>query len=321
MGMLVDGHWQEEDPAPGTDGRFQRPDSAFRGWITADGSSGFAAEPGRYHLYIAYVCPWAHRTLIWRALKGLHDMIGVSATAMAMGPQGWHFGRAQGSDGDPLLGAGYLHQIYTAADPRYTGRVTVPVLWDRQRETIVSNESADIIRMFNAAFDGCGANALDLYPEPLRAAIDALNARIYETVNNGVYRCGFATRQQAYDEAFDALFDTLDWLEQRLATRRYLTGERLTEADWRLFPTLVRFDMAYYGNFKCNARALREYPNLWHYTRELYQHPGIAGTVDFAHIKGGYYGIGRLNPSGIVPRGPQLDFCAPHDRARLPAAP
>ena len=200
MGMLVDGHWQEEDPAPGTDGRFQRPDSAFRGWITADGSSGFAAEPGRYHLYIAYVCPWAHRTLIWRALKGLHDMIGVSATAMAMGPQGWHFGRAQGSDGDPLLGAGYLHQIYTAADPRYTGRVTVPVLWDRQRETIVSNESADIIRMFNAAFDGCGANALDLYPEPLRAAIDALNARIYETVNNGVYRCGFATRQQAYDK-------------------------------------------------------------------------------------------------------------------------
>ncbi len=321
MGMLVNGVWQDEPPDADTSGgRFERPPSQFRHWITADGASGFRAEPGRYHLCVAYVCPWAHRTLIWRTLKGLEGLIGVSITARAMGPQGWHFDTAEGASGEPILGAQYLHQVYTAADPHFTGRVTVPVLWDKQRRTVVSNESSEIIRMFNTAFDGCGANDLDLYPEPLRAEIDALNERIYRCVNNGVYRCGFATSQHAYEDAFDALFETLDFLEARLARQRYLVGDRLTEADWRLFPTLLRFDLAYHGNFKCNARMLHEYPNLWAYTRELYQHPGITGTLDIDHIKRGYYGIARVNPTGIVPRGPDIDFEAPHDRARLGGA-
>ncbi|MEC9340980.1 MAG: glutathione S-transferase family protein [Pseudomonadota bacterium] len=321
MGMLVDGQWRDEGyDTEKSGGRFERSDAVFRQWVTMDGASGFKAEPGRYHLYIAYVCPWAHRTLIWRALKGLEDLISVSVTAVGMGQQGWHFDRSQGSSGDSILGAEYLHQIYTAASPDYTGRVTVPTLWDRERRTIVSNESADIVRMFNTAFNACGANDLDLYPESLRAQIDAVNERVYRTVNNGVYRCGFATSQQAYDEAFDELFASLDWLEQRLAGQRYLVGGQLTEADWRLFPTLMRFDLAYHGNFKCNARMLKDYPNLWAYARELYQYPGIADTVNIDHIKRGYYSIERVNPAGIVPKGPVIDFTASHDRARLPAA-
>ncbi len=322
MGLLVDGIWRDEwyDTAK-TGGRFERWESAFRDAVTADGASGFPAEPGRYHLYVALACPWAHRTLIFRRLKGLEKVVSVSVVMPDLGPEGWCFGEAPGATPDEVNGARCLHEIYTRAAPRYSGRVTVPVLWDRRTGTIVNNESSEIIRMFNSAFDGITGNRLDFYPAELRQEIDAINETVYETVNNGVYRCGFATTQEAYEEAFDALFDTLDALEERLDGNRYLLGERLTEADWRLFPTLVRFDVAYYGNFKCNRRALRDYPNLWAYTRELYQMPGIAETVNFDHIKRTYHGIRQVNPTGIVPRGPEIDFDAPHDRARLPATP
>ena len=321
MGLLVEGKWQDQwyDTAS-SGGRFVRQESQFRHWISSDAGSEFQPEPGRYLLYIARVCPWAHRTVLVRAQKGLESVIDVAVTSPAMGEEGWYFGDEPGVIPDPEIAARHVHQIYTAAEPQYTGRVTVPVLWDRQRKTIVNNESADIVRMLNSAFGKLAQNPVDLYPEPLRAEIDALNAKIYDAVNNGVYKCGFATSQAAYDEAFDALFATLDELEARLSRNRYLMGGQLTEADWRLFPTLVRFDVAYYGNFKCNGRHLYEYPNLWGYTRELYQMPGVAETIDFDHIRKGYYHLPQTNPSGIVPRGPIPDFAAPHDRAQLPVA-
>jgi putative glutathione S-transferase len=328
MGRLIDGIWHDqwyETKKHG--GRFVRQDSVFRNWITADGGAGpsgeggFAAEPGRYHLYVSLACPWAHRTLIFRKLKGLESMIPVSVVHWHMGAHGWELKVADGATGDALYGFDYLHQLYTKAVPDYTGRVTVPVLWDSRRETIVSNESADIIRMLNSAFDGCGATPGNYYPEALRAEIDAVNAIIYDRVNNGVYKAGFATSQAAYEEAVSALFATLDELEVRLGRQRYLAGPRLTEADWRLFTTLVRFDAVYVGHFKCNLRRLADYPNLSAYARELFQHPGVADTVDFHHIKQHYYGShATINPTGIVPLGPILDFTEPHGRDRLPAA-
>lgn len=328
MGLLIDGAWHDRwYDTDRTDGRFVRGDAQFRDWVTADGGpgpsggGGFAAEPGRYHLYVSLACPWAHRTLIFRKLKGLEDAIGVSVVHWLMLEQGWTFAPGPGATGDALFGSAYLHEIYTRARPRCSGRVTVPVLWDKRRGTIVSNESSEIIRMLNAAFDGVGAAPGDFYPEDLRAEIDAANARVYPAVNNGVYRAGFATTQEAYDEAVAELFAALDWAEERLGRRRYLAGDRLTEADWRLFTTLVRFDAVYHGHFKCNLRRLADHPNLWGFTRELYQRPGVAGTVSFPHIKGHYYGSHRtINPTGIVPRGPLLDLAAPHGRDRLPAS-
>ncbi|RMD61696.1 MAG: glutathione S-transferase family protein, partial [Alphaproteobacteria bacterium] len=261
-------------------------------------------------------CPWAHRTLIFRTLKRLQDLITVSVVHWHMGENGWEFRDGPGCTPDPIGGARYLHQVYTRARPDYTGRVTVPVLWDRHRDTIVSNESADIIRMFNRAFDAWGDASVDFYPEDLREEIDAINALVYDTVNNGVYKAGFATAQKPYEEAYDALFATLDELEARLARQRYLVGSRLSEADWRLFTTLVRFDPVYVGHFKCNKRRLIDYPNLWAYTRELYQMPGVAATVDMHHIKHHYYGSHKsVNPTGIVPKGPDIDFTQPHGRA------
>jgi putative glutathione S-transferase len=323
MGLLVDGVWRDDWYDTGaTGGRFQREESVFRNWITADGGAGpsgeagFKTEPGRYHLYVSLACPWAHRTLILRALKGLGDMIGVDVVHPHMAGHGWtfdtDFARATG---DRVNGKAYLYEIYLKAKPDYTGRVTVPVLWDKQRETIVSNESSEIIRMFNSAFDGIGAAAGDYYPAALREEIDAVNERVYHSVNNGVYKAGFATAQDAYEDAFTALFETLDWLDQRLARQPYLAGDRLTEADWRLFTTLVRFDAVYYGHFKCNQRRIMDYDDLSPYLRALYQHPGIRETVNFEHIKHHYYGSHRqINPTGIVPLGPELDLDAPHDR-------
>jgi putative glutathione S-transferase len=322
MGLLVDGVWQNQwYDTSSTGGRFVRTASQFRNWVTADGSpgttgqGGFPAEPGRYHLYISNACPWAHRTTIFRSLKGLEDMISVSVVHWLMGEEGWTFEPGAGTIADPIFQAQYLHEIYTHADPRYSGRVTVPILWDRQTHTIVNNESAEIIRMFNSAFDGIGAKSGDYYPAALRTEIEALNDRIYNTVNNGVYQSGFATTQAAYEEAVQPLFATLDFLEKRLSSRRYLTGDRITEADWRLFTTLVRFDPVYVGHFKCNLRRLVDYANLWGYVRDLYQQPGIAATVNFAHIKQHYYqSHTTINPTGIVPIGPEIDFLAPHDR-------
>jgi putative glutathione S-transferase len=324
MGLLIDGVWHDDwyDTAA-SGGRFERFASRFRNWVTAEGApgpsgeGGFAAEAGRYHLYVAGSCPWAHRTLIWRELKGLEDIVSISIAQSRKHVQGWVFEEGEGLIPDHVNGATHLHQIYTLAEPEYSGRVTVPVLWDKKRATIVNNESAEIVRMLDAAFDGVGASGPELYPAALRPEIDALNARIYASLNNGVYRCGFATSQAAYDEAAGPLFETLDFLEGLLAERRYLTGGRLTEADWRLFPTLVRFDLAYHGNFKCNLKRLVDYPNLWGYTRELYQIPGIARTMSIEQIKTGYYTIRAVNPTGIVPLGPEIDFTAPHGRAHL----
>ncbi len=326
MGLLVDGRWQDQW-YENRDGRFERQDSLFRNWVTADGApgptgaGGFKAEPGRYHLFVSLACPWAHRTLIMRSLKGLQPMIGLSVTHWLMGEQGWSFEPGEGMIPDPILGAEYLHQLYVAAVQRYTGRVTVPVLWDRERRTIVSNESADIVRMFNGAFDGIGAAPGDYSPAALRPEIDAVNARVYATVNNGVYRAGFATTQEAYEEAVTALFDTLDWLEERLSTQRYLLGEALTEADMRLFTTLLRFDPVYHGHFKCNLRRVVDYPELWGFTRDLYQHPGVAETVDLGHIKRHYYlSHPAINPNRIVPMGPILRLDEPTDRTTRFAA-
>ncbi|WP_207883162.1 glutathione S-transferase family protein [Pseudomonas sp. 30_B] len=325
MGQLIDGRWHDQWYDTSKDGRFQRENAQRRNWITADGrpgpsgEGGFRAEAGRYHLYVSLACPWAHRTLIYRQLKGLESLIDVSVVSWLMLENGWTFDKALGSTGDKLDGLGFLHQRYTKDDPHYTGRVTVPLLWDKHEQRIVSNESAEIIRMFNSAFDGITGNPLDLYPEPLRAQIDALNERIYSAVNNGVYRAGFATTQDAYEEAFKTLFNELDWLEERLGEQRYLAGEYLTEADVRLFTTLIRFDAVYHGHFKCNLRRLADYPNLSGWLRELYQLEGVAGTVDFQHIKHHYYGSHRtINPTGIVPLGPQQDFSAPHGREHLP---
>jgi len=324
MGLLIDGKWHEDwYDTRKSGGRFERFTSTFRNWITPDGApgpsgqGGFKAEPGRYHLYVAYSCPWAHRAMIWRKLKGLEDAISVSIADSAKHDQGWHFRGAPGLIPDTVNGAEHLHQIYTKAVPDYSGRVTVPTLWDKSRGTIVNNESSEIVRMFDLAFDDAGARGPRLYPEDERAEINTLNELIYARVNNGVYRAGFATSQTAYDEAVGPLFETLGMLEARLAERRYLTGDRPNEADWRLFPTLARFDLAYHGNFKCNLRRIADYPNLWGYTRDLYQQPGIAETLDFGEIKRGYYTIKAVNPTQIVPVGPEIDFTAPHDRARL----
>lgn len=319
MGLLVDGHWTNTgyDTAR-HGGRFQRDTSRFRHWITPDGApgptgdGGFKAEPGRYHLYIARACPWAHRTTIFRTLKGLDDMIGLSVTHWLMGDHGWTFDAAEGVVPDTVNGVQYLYELYQQADPAVSGRATVPVLWDKERRTIVSNESADIIRMFNSAFDGVGARRGDYYPEALRSEIDTFNERIYDTLNNGVYKAGFASTQEAHEEAIGPLFATLDWLELHLAEHRYLCGDTLTEADWRLFTTLLRFDPVYHGHFKCNIRRLIDYPALWAYTRALYQEPGVRETVDFAHIKKHYYmSHPWLDPTRIVPVGPEIDFEAP----------
>jgi len=324
MGMLVDGVWTDRDTRK-AGGRFERPATAFRSWVTPDGApgpsgeGGFPAEAGRYHLYVALACPWAHRTLIFRALKQLTGVIGVSTVEAVYDDKGWKFG--SGPSADTANGKARLSEIYLAADPKFTGRVSVPVLWDTRRNTIVSNESSEIIRMLNSAFDAFTPVKTDYYPAELRGAIDEVNAVVYPTVNNGVYRTGFATTQPAYEEAFLALFKTLDELEQRLSHQRYLVGDRLTEADWRLFTTLVRFDAVYYGHFKCNLRRIADYPNLSNYVRELFQVPGVAETVNIDQIKTHYYASHRhINPTGIVPLGPALDFSAPHDRGRLARA-
>jgi putative glutathione S-transferase len=306
MGEMIDGVWRRDrDPAPTAGGDFIRPATVFRDRIEPGGR--FPPQAGRYHLYVSLACPWAHRTLIFRRLKGLHEQIGVSVTHWLMGEDGWTFEPGDGVIPDPF-GATLLYQVYTRADPHYTGRVTVPVLWDTHENTIVNNESADIIRMLGTGFDGAGAAPGEFYPESLRAAIDALNERVYSTVNNGVYRAGFARTQAAYDAAVGALFKTLDWLEVRLSTHKYLCGDVLTEADWRLFTTLVRFDAVYHGHFKCNLRRLIDYPSLSAYTRALYQEPGVAETVNMDHIKRHYYlSHPWLDPTGIVPAGPAVD--------------
>jgi putative glutathione S-transferase len=325
LGLLVQGEWKDQwyDTSE-SGGRFVRSTTQFRHWVTPDGapgptgSGGFQAEPGRYHLYVSLACPWAHRTLIFRALKGLQEMIPVSVVHWFMGADGWTFHEGKGVVADPNRNATFLHQLYTCSDPTYSGRVTVPVLWDRQSNTIVSNESSEIIRMFNSAFDHLGARPGDYYPEPLRQEIDRLNGWIYEAVNNGVYKCGFATSQAAYEEAIVPLFEALDSLELLLASQRYLAGSALTEADWRLFTTLLRFDPVYVGHFKCNLRRLINYPHLFAYVRELFQIEGVEETVDFGHIKRHYYqSHTMINPTGIVPVGPLIDFSRPHQREGL----
>ena len=311
MGLLVNGEWKDQwyDTS---DGSFKRSEAAFRNWI---GQDDFPAESGRYHLYVSLACPWAHRALIFRTLKGLTEHIGVSAVHPLMLENGWEFSDGyDGATGDPLYGSAYAHQLYTKAMPDYSGRVTVPILWDKERETIVSNESSEIIRMFNERF-GDLASGPDFYPEALRGKIDIVNARVYSNVNNGVYKTGFATKQDVYEDNLRRLFSALDWLEGILAESRYLCGDTITEADWRLFTTLVRFDKVYVGHFKCNIRDLREYPNLWAYTRELYQWPGVAETTNFDHIKYHYYASHRMvNGTGVVPLGPEIDFTEPHGR-------
>jgi putative glutathione S-transferase len=318
MGKLIDGVWSDEwYDTKSTGGRFERKDSAFRDFVRANGSTRFAPESGRYHLYISLACPWAHRTLIFRKLKGLEDAISLSIVDPYMGENGWEFGSSPGTIADSVNGAKKLHEIYTKADPHYTGRVTVPVLWDRKLETIVSNESAEIIRMFNTEFDSIAQRPdLDYYPETLRTEIDAMNAFVYPSINNGVYRCGFATTQAAYEEAFADLFSALDRLEELLGQQRYVVGDQMTEADWRLFTTLVRFDAVYVGHFKCNLRRIADMPNIHGYLRELYQVPGVAETVNLTHIKRHYYeSHGTINPTGIVPVGPELDLDSPHGRS------
>ncbi|WP_019832630.1 glutathione S-transferase family protein [Sphingomonas sp. PR090111-T3T-6A] len=325
MGMLVDGQWHDVwYDTQATGGRFVRKDAAFRNWVTPDGSAGpsgeggFKAEAGRYHLYVSLACPWAHRTLLLRAFKGLEEMISVSVVNWLMGEKGWTFADAPGVVADPIHDARFLHEVYTAADPSYSGRSTVPILWDRQRGTIVNNESSEIIRMLNSAFDGIGAKPGDFYPEALRAEIDQVNARVYDTLNNGVYKAGFATTQAAYEEALSPLFDTLDWLEERLAQRRWLVGSQMTEADIRLFTTLIRFDAVYVGHFKTNLRRIADYPHLSAYLRDVYQTPGVAPTVNFEHIKKHYYQSHRtINPHGVVPAGPVLDLDSPPNREAL----
>lgn len=325
MGLLVDGVWHDQwYDTKATGGRFVRTESQFRNWVTADGAAGpsgdggFPAEPGRYRLYVSLACPWAHRTLIMRALKRLDDVVAVSVVSPLMGRAGWTFDTAEGSTGDPVHGARTLADVYVAAKPDYSGRVTVPVLWDTARATIVNNESAEIMRMLNRAFDAFTDVTHDYAPADLLDEIDRVNAFVYAAINNGVYRAGFATTQSAYEEAFRALFAALDAIEVRLATQRYLVGDRLTEADWRLFTTLIRFDAVYVGHFKCNLRRIADYPALSNYLRDLYQVPGVAETVSLDHIKRHYYGSHpTINPTGIVPLGPELDFSAPHDRGRF----
>jgi len=327
MGLLVNGQWKDQwYDTESHGGKFVRESAAFRGWVTADGGSGpdgqpgFEAVSGRYHLYVSLACPWAHRTLIFRKLKGLERHISVSVVHPHMLENGWEFRQGHSSHVDHLYGLRFLHQIYTRAKSDYTGRVTVPVLWDKQTETIVSNESADIIRMLNSAFNDLAGvrQDLDFYPQSLRSEIEEVNERVYHTVNNGVYKAGFATAQDKYEQAYKALFESLDWLDQRLSDQRYLVGNRLTEADWRLFTTLVRFDPVYFSHFKCNRQRLEAYPNLSGYLRDLYQTPGVAETVSVEQIKAHYYVSQRtVNPSGIVPVGPKLNLNALHGRRFL----
>lgn len=324
MGVLIDGVWRDEElPAEtGASGEFRRADSRFRDRVTADGSSGFKAEAGRYHLYVAYSCPWAHRTLILRALKKLESAISASYAIPGLREHGWTFeDRPDFPDCTPdnVNGFHYLHEAYTASDPHYTGKVTVPALWDKKTKRLVNNESSEIIRMLNNEFRGIAGDDTDYYPLPLRQDIDRLNEFIYASVNNGVYRCGFARSQVAYEAAYDALFTALDELEARLGRRRYLLGRNVTEADWRLFPTLVRFDVAYFSLFKCNRQRIADYRNLVNYMRELYAVPGIAATVKPRYYIIGYWSIAKLNPSGVIPKGTPVDFSIPHDRARLAA--
>lgn len=325
MGLLVEGKWQDQwYDTKSSGGRFQREDAGFRNWVTADGSAGpsgvggFKAEPNRYHLYVSLACPWAHRTTIYRKLKGLEDMVSLSVVHPFMGDKGWTFAAGEGVIADPLHDADYAYEIYVAAKPDYTGRVTVPILWDKKTNTIVSNESSEIIRMFNTAFDEVGARAGNFLPAEKLAEIDEINDRVYTAVNNGVYKAGFATTQAAYEEAVTALFEALDMLEVRLSQQRYLVGQTITEADWRLFTTLVRFDSVYFGHFKCNIRRIVDYPNLWGYLRELYQVPGVAETVNMTHIKQHYYSShANINPTRIVPVGPAIDFHSPHQRDKV----
>jgi glutathionyl-hydroquinone reductase len=324
MAMLVDGEWRDEDPVNeiGKAGNFQRVDSVFRDRITADGSSGFPAEARRYHLYASYGCPWAHRTLIYLALKKLTGVISVAIAAPSLPKQGWMFEdnpTFPDCTPDRVNGFRYLHQAYAASNPHYTGKVTVPTLWDKKTRRIVNNESSEIIRMLNSEFGALGADPTDFYPKHLRAEIDRINEQVYANVNNGVYRCGFARSQPAYDEAYDALFATLDEIEARLGRQRYLVGNQITEADWRLFPTLARFDVAYFSLFKCNRNRIADFPNLLNYLRELYAVPGVAQTVKPRYYVMGYYSITRVNPTGIIPKGTPVDFKKPHDRARFAA--
>ncbi|CAO3427920.1 glutathione S-transferase family protein [Azospirillum argentinense] len=311
MGLLIDGRWHDQwYDTKNSGGAFVRPETQFRNWVRADGSTPFQPEAGRYHLFVSLACPWAHRTLILRKLKGLEDVIGVTVVDPLMREEGWTF-----PEPDPITGSTRLHEVYTKADPTYSGRVTVPVLWDRKTGTIVSNESAEIVRMLNREFDSFGDASLDFYPAELAEEIDRLNAFVYDRVNNGVYKAGFATSQEKYEQAFDALFAALDELDERLGGQRYLLGNRQTEVDWRLFTTLVRFDAVYVGHFKCNLRRIADYPNLSGYLRDLYQVPGVAETVDFHHIKRHYYASHTMiNPTGVVPKGPALDLDAPHGR-------
>jgi putative glutathione S-transferase len=319
MGRLIDGQWRDEwYDTESTGGRFVRKESAFRDWVRADSTTSFAPEAGRYHLYVSLACPWAHRTLIFRKLKRLEQVISVSVVHPLMAENGWTFANPDDTAGctaDAVNGMRHLHDVYTSADPQYTGRVTVPVLWDRNQRTIVNNESSEIIRMLNSEFDVFGDASIDFYPEVLRAEVDEVNAFVYSNVNNGVYRCGFATSQEAYEEAFQHLFGALDELDRRLGAQRFLVGDRITEADWRLFTTLVRFDAVYVGHFKCNLRRIADYRHLSGYLRELYQVPGISGTVNFQHIKRHYYQSHRtINPTGVVSLGPRLDLERPHGR-------
>lgn len=328
MGLLIDGKWHDQwYDTKANEGRFERDVSRFRNWVTVDGSAGpsgtdgFKAEPNRYHLYVSLACPWAHRTLIYRKLKGLEDLISVSVVNPYMHDNGWTFAEGEGVIPDLIHNAKYMYEVYTAAKSDYSGRVTVPVLWDKKNHTIVSNESSEIIRMFNSAFDEVGANKeVDFLPEKHLAEIDEWNDFIYPNINNGVYKSGFATTQEAYDEAVVDLFKSLDTIEARLENNRYLTGDSITEADWRLFPTLVRFDPVYVGHFKCNIKRIVDYPNIWGYLRDLYQVPGVAETINMDHIKSHYYGShDTINPTLIVPRGPEIDFMTPHGREQLSA--
>lgn len=325
MGLLVKGNWVDQwYETEDNQGEFIRESAQLRHWITPDGApgptgeGGFAAESGRYHLYVSLACPWAHRTLIFRRLKQLESHISVSVVATDMLDKGWSFDQNNGSSGDHLYNKDYLHEIYTQNIPQYTGRVTVPLLWDKKKNCIVNNESSEIIRMFNSAFNGLTGNGDDYYPKALQGEIDRINQQVYETLNNGVYRAGFASSQQAYEDAYMKLFATLDELEVRLSQQRYLTGPKITEADWRLFTTLIRFDSVYHGHFKCNRQRLQDFPQLSQYLRELYQWPGIAETVNFEHIKRHYYfSHDKLNPARIVPLGPTIDYGQEHNRAAL----
>ena len=325
MGVLIQGEWHDKwyDTAS-TGGEFKREAAQLRHWITTDGragptgQSGFAAESGRYHLYVSYACPWAHRTLIFRQLKQLSDHISISVVSPDMLEHGWTFDQESGSTGDHIQHFSFMHQVYTANKKDYSGRVTVPVLWDKKTNTIVNNESADIIRMFNSAFNDITHNHDDYYPEDLRQSIEEVNDRVYNCINNGVYRAGFATTQTAYEKAYTELFNALDWVEERLRHNAFLTGERITEADWRLFTTLIRFDSVYHGHFKCNKQQLEEYPNIANYIRALYQWPNVADTVNFAHIKRHYYySHHMINPTRIVPTGPNINYTRPHNRGDM----